>query len=260
MIKQIRELNEYRDLLWLWAIRGVKARYQQTLLGIMWAVLQPLALTLIYTTVFSMILKVDSVEIPYPAYIYAGLLPWSLFASTVSLGIPSIVNNMDLITKIYFPREVLPIASMSVPLTDFVSGISVLAVLMLVFGIPPNVYMIYLPFIILVQVLFSAGLILAGSAANVLLRDIGHLVPLALVVWQFATPIIYPLESVPERMRPFYLLNPMATLITAYKQIIFEGTLPDGRYVAFASGVSVITLVAGYWLFKKTEYVFADVI
>ena len=260
VVASIRELYQCRDLLLLWAIRGVKARYQQTFLGIIWAILQPLALTGIYTVVFSMILKMDSASTPYSLYIFVGLLPWSLFASTVSSGIPSIVQNMDLITKIYFPREILPIASMAVPLVDFISGVSVLILLMIVFAIPLNVYMLFLPILVLIQVLFSAGLILAGSAANVMLRDVGHLVPLALVVWQFATPIIYSLESVPANMRPFYLLNPMAALITSYKQILLESTLPDWRYVAIALGVSIVTLVVGYCLFRQVEHTFADVI
>lgn len=260
MLASLQELYRSRELLWIWALRGVKARYQQTLLGVTWAILQPLALTTVYTVVFSLILKVDTGGTPYPLFIYAGLLPWSLFAGSMSVGVPSVVQNMDLVTKIYFPREILPIASMAVPLVDFIAGTSVLLLLMLVYAVPLNVYMLLVPILICIQVLFTMGLVLACSGANVLLRDVGHLVPLVLVLWQFATPIIYPLAMVPAKWQALYLLNPMALLVASHKQILLEGTAPAWGFVATAFAMSLLSLWAGYWLFKRTERVFVDVI
>lgn len=260
MLASLHELYQGRELLWMWALRSVKSRYQQTVLGVAWAIMQPLALTTVYTIVFSLILKVDTGDIPYPLFVYAGLLPWSLFASSVSSGVPSMVQNMDLITKIYFPREVLPVAALAVPVVDFFAGILVLSLLMVLYAVPLNVYMLLIPLLIAIQLLFTVGIVLAGSAANVLLRDIGHLVPLVLVVWQFATPIVYPLELVPERWQPLYLLNPMAILVASYKRILLLGEAPQWRFVAIAFGISLVTLAGGYWVFKRAERTFADVV
>lgn len=260
MLASLHELYRSRELLLLWAFRGVKSRYQQTALGFAWAILQPIALTTVYSIVFSLILKIDTGSTPYPVFIFAGLLPWSLFAGSLTAGVPSVIQNMDLVTKIYFPREILPIASMAIPLVDFGASASVLLVLMLMYSVPLNVYILLIPVLVSIQVLLTLGLVLAGSAANVLLRDIGHLVPLVLVLWQFATPVIYPLSLVPAKWQPLYLLNPMALLVTLYKQILLEGTAPEWRLMVVALAISLLCLLAGYWLFKRAERVFVDVI
>jgi lipopolysaccharide transport system permease protein len=260
MTQALRELYGSRELLWVWTVRGIKARYQQTALGLAWAVFQPLALTLIYAVVFSVFIKVDTGGIPYPLFVYAGLLPWTLFASSITAGVTSLVQNMELVTKIYFPREVLPIASVGIPVVDFVAGVAVLLLFMVIYRAPVSLWLLLLPLLLALQVLFALGLVLIGSAANALLRDIGHAVPPVLLVWQFATPIIYPMDLVPRWLMPFYLLNPMAVVVDSYKRILLHGAPPQWGYLAIAALISVLVLALAYVLFKRAEQVMVDVI
>lgn len=256
----IPELFRYRGLLWLWAWRGIKARYQQTALGVSWALFTPLALTATYAVVFSVFIKVETEGIPYPIFVYTGVLPWALFASSMSLGVPSVVQNADLVSKIYFPREILPLASLGIPLMDFLAGVGVLLLLLPLFGVAITGWLLLIPILLLVQVVFTIGLLFYASALNVMLRDVGHLVPPLLLIGQFAAPIIYPVELVPEAIRPLYLLNPMAALIDSYRRLLLHGTSPAWGYVLIAAIISVALLASGYAFFKRADRDFADVI
>ncbi|HVO28332.1 MAG TPA: ABC transporter permease [Candidatus Margulisiibacteriota bacterium] len=249
-----------RELLWVWTAREVKARYKQSLLGFGWAVFQPLALSAVFAIVFSYIVHVPSEGVPYPIFIYAAMLPWTFFARALTAALPSIVFNMNLITKIYFPREVLPIATVATHFVDYLCGLAVLIVMLVYFQIPLTPSLMLLPVVLAIQLLLMVGLALGAAAANTFFRDVNQLLPLLLQIWMYACPIVYPLQLVPSWLRPWYLLNPMAGIIDAYRQVIVKGALPDWYALGVATVVSVAVAATGYVTFKRLEDQFADVI
>lgn len=253
-------LAQYRDLLWLWTLREVRVRYKQSLLGVAWAILQPLALTLAFTFIFSLVVRVDTGGIPYPVFAYAALVPWTFFSTSLSFGIPSLVNNLNLVTKIYFPREVLPLASIGAASVDFLAASVVFLGMLLIYGAWPGLPALWVFPLLAVQIILTIGVALWGSATIVFFRDIRFVVPLVTQVWMYATPIIYPVELVPERLRPLYFLNPMAGIIDGYRRALLLSEAP--RMPAFLLGtvVSVLLLLLGYLFFKRVEPLFADLI
>jgi lipopolysaccharide transport system permease protein len=255
-----REILGTRELLWMWTLRDVKVRYKQSIIGIGWAVLQPLSLMLMFTLVFSYIVRVPTGDIPYPLFSYTAVLPWTLFATSLSMGVPSLVNNMNLVTKVRMPREILPTATVLACVGDFMIA-SVIFVAMIIF------YQVSLHWTILwiipllgTQLILTVGLVLGGSALNVLYRDIRFIVPLVTQLWMYASPIIYPVALVPERLRSLYFLNPMAGLIEGYRSAILLGVQPDLWHVGLAFVISAAIFVLGYRTFKRLEPVFADLI
>lgn len=256
-------LRNHRELLWAWTARTVKARYQQSLLGILWTLAQPIAQVAIFTIIFTRVVPIDTGDIPYPVFNLTAMVPWLFFSAGLSDMVGSLVINMNLVTKIYFPREILPVAAMLARLLDFLISLVVLAALMLLFGMPIHWQgWLLMPFVVLIQALLCAGLGLIGAALNVFYRDIQHVFTLALRIWFYLTPIIYPvdrLQDFPEAIRSIYFLNPMAGVIEAYRALLLEGVLPDST-LATAAGVSLLIFVAGYWFFKRIEFKFADVV
>lgn len=248
------------ELLRIWAGREFKIRYSQTFLGAVWAVLQPLALMIMFTLIFSLFMQVPTDGIPYPVFAYAALLPWTFFSNSVGLAIPSLVNNMNLVSKIAFPREILPLATVVVGLADFVIAALIFVALMIIYQIPVQPTMLLIPVILLVQIILMFGIALLGSSLNVFYRDIRFVIPLLLQLLMYLSPVIYPVSIVPESLRPFYLLNPLAVLIDSYRRVILFGTLPDWPYFMLAVVVSLLTLFLGYYTFKKAEPQFADLI
>ncbi len=256
----LRELFQHRDLFFAWTERELRVRYKQSLLGGLWAILQPLVLMLLFALVFSVFIKIPTDGIPYPIFAYTALLPWMYFATAITFGTMSLVNNINLVTKIYFPREILPLASTAAALVDFVIASAVLVMLMLYYRIPFYPTLAWLPVLILLQTIFIAGLLFFTTAFIVFYRDTRFVIPLALQAWMYATPIIYPLSVVPARLLPFYMLNPMAGLIDSYRSIILRGSAPDPLALGLASFVAALTLVAGYAYFKHVDQVLPDVI
>ena len=259
-MSHLATLNRYRDLLWLWAAREVRVRYKQSLLGVAWAILQPLALTAIFTLIFSLLVRVDTRGIPYPIFAYTALVPWTFFSTSLSFGIPSLVNNMNLVTKIYFPREVLPLASIGAAFVDFSAAAVVFVGLLLLYGIKPDVHVLWLIPLLGVQLVLTIGVTLLGSATIVFFRDVRFVIPLVIQVWMYACPIIYPTEMVPEYLRPYYFLNPMAGIIDGYRRTLLMGEAPEMTAFACSVIVSLLLLVSGYAFFKRVEPVFADLI
>lgn len=237
-----------------------RVRYKQSVLGILWAILQPLAATVLFATIFSRFVRVPTQGIPYPVFYYSALLPWSFFTASISLGVPSLVNNMNLVTKIYFPREILPIASVVACFVDFVVASVVFVGMMIFYRVSISVSLTLLPLVVATQILLTLGIVLLASALTVFYRDIRFLVPLGLQLWMYLTPIIYPVSLVPERFRPFYMLNPMAGIINAYRSILLSGEFPPVEYLLIAGGVSIGLVVFSYRYFKSAEMEFADVI
>ena len=260
MLSHFRELLRYRELLISWTLRDIKVRYKQSVLGIAWAILQPFSMMVIFTVIFSFFVKIPTDGVPYPIFAYTALLPWTFFANSLSFAVPSLVNNMNLVTKIYFPREIFPLAAIIASFVDF-SVASVIFVGMMVFyRIPLSLSLLLVPLIVLIQIILMVGVSLFASALNVFYRDVRFVIPLGVQLWMYATPIIYPLSLVPERLRPFYMLNPMVGIIDSYRKVILSGQWPDFNSLALAAGISLASFLGAYWYFKNAEMEFADVI
>ncbi len=253
-------LYGYRDLLWLWTMREIKVRYKQSMLGIAWAVFQPLGLTLIFTFVFSHLVRIDTGAIPYPVFSYVALVPWIFFATSLSFGTASLVNNMNLVTKIYFPREILPLASVGAAFVDFVISAVILGGMMWFYGMKLGWVSLWVIPLLLLQIALTLAVVLLGSALLVFFRDVRFVVPLLTQVWMYATPIIYPASFVPPRLRTLYFLNPMAGIIDGYRRALLSGETPQHDAVIVGAVVTVVLLVVGYLSFKYAEPHFADLI
>lgn len=260
LIDAPRELFGYRELVLAWTIREIKVRYKQSLLGAAWAILQPLSLMVIYTIVFSSFVRVPSDGIPYPIFSYTALLPWTFFAACLSFGVPSLINNTNLITKVYFPREIFPLASIGASFVDFLVASFLFIGLLIYYHAPVGYVLVWLPVILGGQILLSAGVVLFASAVNVFYRDIRFVVPLATQLWLYASPVIYPMSVVPEQFRIVYALNPMAGIIDSYRAVLLQGQPPDLQYLGIALAMAALFFVTGYIFFKRVEMNFADVI
>jgi lipopolysaccharide transport system permease protein len=257
---EIRNLYSARDLLIAWTGRTLRGRYQQSVLGWLWAVVQPAASVAIFSIIFTRFVPVDTQGIPYPVFSYVAMVPWTFFSASLNDMAVSLVQNMTLVTKIYFPREVLPVAAMLARFMDFSIASILLLILMLFYGVWPDPRgWLYIPLILLVQFALILGLGLLSAAVNVFYRDIQPLLTLAIQILFYTSPIIYPISLVPERLRPFYLLNPMAGILGAYRATLLKGSSLDSSF-ALASALSLLFLVTGYWFFKKVEHLFADIV
>lgn len=259
-MQYLRNLYQFRDLLWLWTLREVQVRYKQSLLGVAWAILQPLGLTVVFTMVFSRLVRVDTGGVPYPVFVYAALVPWTLLATSLSFGIPSLVNNMNLVTKIYFPREILPLANIGAALLDFGIAAVIFVGMLLIYRVWPGPQAVWVLLLLVIQCVLMMGVTLLGAAVIVFFRDMRFVVPLALQVWMYVTPVIYPAELVPNRFQVYYFLNPMAGIIDGYRRVLTMAEPPQWPYVGLAAVVSLLIFLGGYAVFKRTEPIFADLI
>ena len=238
MTTELNALFRTRDLLWTWTGRNIRARYQQSLMGGLWIVVQPLATVIIFSVIFTLFVPIDTGDIPYPVFSYVAVVPWMLLASSLTDMASSLVGNMSLVTKIYFPREILPLAAVLARLLDFLVAGVILFVLMFIYGMKIySISLLALPFLIGIQLALIVGLGLFLSAANVFYRDVGPLLVLGITLWFYASPIIYPVSMVPENLRLLYFLNPMAGVLTAYREILLYGRLP-GVYLVPAAVIS----------------------
>lgn len=260
MIASLKELYQYRELLRRWVLREIGVRYKQSFLGAAWALLQPLTMMVTFTLVFSFLARVPTGGVPYPVFSYVALLPWTFFATSINFGVSSLVNNLNLVTKIYFPREILPLGAIGASFFDFLIASTIFLPMLLFYRIPLSWTIVWVLLLVVLQILLTLGVTLLGSALIVLYRDVRFIVPLALQIWLFATPIIYPVSLVPERLRPFYMLNPMAGIITSYRQVILFGQPPVLGYLSLSAVVTLVLFVIGYVTFRRLEMSFADVI
>jgi lipopolysaccharide transport system permease protein len=258
--QNVKSLFGHKDLLYTWAYRIIRARYQQSVLGGLWAIIVPVATTLIFSVIFTYFIPINTGDVPYLVFSYTAMVPWTLFSSSITDMVDSLTGNMNLVSKIYFPREILPIASTLARLVDAFIAFGILALLMLYYRMTVSIPgLLLLPFILLIQIALSMGIGLIGGALNVFYRDIRHIFVLGLQLWFYASPIIYPVTSVPEKLRPLYFLNPMAGVLEGYRAILLYNTLP-GQSIYYSAGVSILFLLLGYWIFKRLEFQFADII
>jgi lipopolysaccharide transport system permease protein len=256
---RVKELWEYRELLYFLVWRDIKVRYKQTALGAAWAVLQPVLTMLVFTVFFGRLAKVPSDGIPYPVFVYAALLPWQLFAFALTESANSLVGNQNLIKKVYFPRLVVPLASVLAGLVDFGIAFLVLLALMLYYGIVPSFAILVLPLFLLLAVATALSVGLWLSALNVQFRDVRYTIPFLTQFWMFATPVAYPSSLVPERWRAWYGLNPMAGVVEGFRWALLGKSKSPGPLLWVSGLVVVLLLIGGLAYFRRMESTFADV-
>lgn len=252
--------NHYFDLIRELTSREIKARYKQSILGYAWVILNPFFQMIVMVFVFSKILRFENLGVPYPIFLYAGLLPWSLFTNSLSSSVNSLVGNASLLTKVYFPREIFVISTIWAKVIDFFLASTVFVFFMVFFHIPITTNILWIIPIFLIQLIFIYGLSLILATFNLLYRDIQYLLGLVLLLWMYLTPVIYPVEIFPEQYRWIFQLNPMAVLINAYRQTLLGGGQPNYTSLTIALLLSLLIVFIGYRLFKHLEGVFADVV
>jgi lipopolysaccharide transport system permease protein len=261
LLAGLREILAHRELLWALGIREVRVRYKQSLLGIAWAAIQPLTMMFIFTVVFGRFARLPSEGVPYPVFSYAALLPWNFFSSAVSSAIASVAGGGALIKKVYFPRAVLPLSSMLTSAVDFLVSAGVFGLLLAYYKVSVGWHLVYLAPLLLLQVAFMVGISLLLGAFNAYYRDVRYVLPIALQVWLYATPVVWSMSLVPVQYRTLYAaLNPMAAVIEGWRAAVLRGSAPDAALVAAAAATAGVVLLTGYHYFHYVERNFADVI
>jgi len=272
MINPIRNLIAYRELMAVLAWKNIALRYKQAYLGIAWAVIKPLTLMLIFTLVKSFV-GIDSGNIPYPILTFAALMPWTFFQESASDGVNSVVGNTSLIKKIYFPREIFPLTSVITKLVELGISFVILAGLMIWYHMLPSVCILWVPLVILYTVLAALTISLVGAALNVYYRDVGAALPVALSLLMYASPVIYPLQLVKDKLLvqqaagewssplyTLYTLNPLAGIIDAFQSVVLRSEPPDLAAMVPGAILIAVLLPLSYAFFKRAESYFADVI
>jgi lipopolysaccharide transport system permease protein len=255
----LRDLWAYRELLYFFIWRDVKVRYKQTALGAGWAILQPFLLMVVFSVFFGRLLNVQSAGVPYPVFAYTALVPWTMFANAVAQSGGSLVANQQLLTKIYFPRLLIPISATLGNVVDFVFAFVVLIGLMLYYGIAPGAAILLTPLLVLLAIVTALGVGLWLSALNVKYRDIRYVVPFLVQLWLFATPVAYSSSIVPATWKPLYDLNPMVGVVEGFRWALL-GTGNLDPMFGISAIAAVLLLLSGLVYFRRTERTFADVV
>ena len=255
----LRNLWEYRDLIFFLAWRDISVRYKQTVLGAAWAIIQPLFSMVIFSIFFGGLAQIASDGVPYPVFSYAALLPWTFFANALSESSNSLVGNANLLSKVYFPRLAIPIASILGGVVDFAIAFIVLLVLMLIFGIVPTIAVVFLPLFLLLALVTALGVGLWLSALNVEYRDIRYAVPFLVQVLLFASPVVYSSTLLEEPWRTLYGINPMVGVIEGFRWALL-GTTPPGPMLFVSVITAFALLISGAMYFRRMEKTFADVV
>ena len=253
------EIWRYRELLYFLTWRDVKVRYKQTLMGVAWVIIQPLVTMLLFTLVFNKIARLDSGPIPYPLFAYSGLLVWTFFSVAVSSGTNSLISNTSLVTKVYFPRAFIPTAAVAAGLVDLGVGAVLLAALAVYYGVHVTWAVVLLPVFVLLAAMLALGTGMLAAALTVKYRDLRHALPFLLQLWMFTSPVVYPVEVVPERWRWVLALNPMTGVLEGFRASL-TGLDFDWRAVAVSVAFAAALLAVAFYVFRKLEDTFADVI
>ncbi len=256
---KLRDIWQYRELLYFLTWRDVKVRYKQTVIGFLWAIIQPFLKMVVFSIIFGGLVKMDSEGFPYPIFLYAGLLPWQFFASSVTRSGESIVASAGLIKKVYFPRLVIPIASVGACLVDFAISFIILVILILYYNVVPTLSIFMVLPLILATIFTALGVGMLISALNVAYRDFRYILPFLIQIWMFLTPVIYSTGIIPENWRWLILLNPMAGIIDAYRSAVLGKPFEWGS-LGISMGIAVVIFLCGLIYFRKTEKYFADII
>jgi lipopolysaccharide transport system permease protein len=257
---RLKEVWEYRELLYFLSWRDIKVRYKQTVLGAAWAVLQPFLTMVVFSIFFGNLAGVPSDEVPYPIFSYAALVPWMFFANGLTKSTQSLVSGGNMVKKIYFPRLLMPIAAVFSGLVDFVLAFLVLLAMMLYFDILPTMAVIWLPLLLLLGLVTSLGVGMWLTAMNVQFRDIRYVMPFIVQVWMFATPIAYPSSLLDQPWRTLYALNPMVGVVEGFRWALLGVDTQPGPMIVVSSLVAIGLLVSGAFYFRRMEKTFADVV
>jgi lipopolysaccharide transport system permease protein len=254
--EMIAEQVEYRELLYQMTMRDIRLRYKQTVMGFGWAIFMPLLNTAIFSVIFMRVAPIET-GAPYPIFAYCGLLTWNFTASSLKFAVNSLTSNANLVTKVYFPREIFPLSTVAVSLVDLVVGSIVLVGLMIWYRIVPSPLLVLVPVVLAVQVVFTLAVALLIAMGNLFYRDIKYLFEVVVTVWMFATAVIYPVELVGGTLGTIMRLNPMTPIIEAYRDVILFGRLPDRSFAASAL-VSILLLGVAWVAFHRAEFEFAE--
>ncbi len=257
---KLNELWVYRELLYFLTWRDIKVRYKQTALGAAWAIIQPLFTMLVFSVFFGRLAKIPSDGIPYPIFSFAALVPWTFFANGLGQASNSLVGNSNLLTKVYFPRLVIPISTVISGFIDFALSFAVLLLMMVYYGKVPTINVIWLPFFLLLALITALGVGLWMSALNVEYRDVRYIVPFITQFWMLATPIAYPSTMLSEPWRTVYGLNPMVGVIEGFRWALLGSGTGPGAMTAVSTVVSILALITGAFYFKRMERNFADIV
>lgn len=251
---------QYRELFYFLLLRDLKVRYKQTAIGTGWAVIQPILSVLIFTLVFGYFARIPSDGVPYAVFAFTGVLPWTLFAESLRRGSFSLVGDSELIRKIYFPRLIIVLTTISTPLVDFIVSFVVLLILLAWYGIVPTINVVFLPLCVVFLIITALALSLWLGPLNVCFRDIQHIIPFLLQIWMYASPVVYPISIVPEKWRWLYSLNPMVGVIEMFRWALLRKDNPDFQSMAIGGFFVAFLLLSGLVYFKKMERAFADMI
>ncbi len=257
--QEFDELLHYRDLLYFLVRRDLTVRYKQTVLGVLWAILQPFMTMVVFSVFLGRLAGVPSDGIPYPVFAYLGLLPWTYFSSAISRSSASLVGNAGLLGKVYFPRVLIPLAATLSALVDYVIASAVLVAIMLWYGIAPAASSVVVLPLVLLTAILALGVGMSLAAINVRYRDVQHATPFLIQIWMFMTPVVYPNSIVPEGYRFWFELNPMAGTIAAYRAAVL-GTPIDWNSLGMAAALAIVLLVVGFWQFRRMDRFFADIV
>lgn len=259
-ISSLTEFWRYRELLYFFAWRDIKVRYRQAVLGAAWAVIQPLLNMIVFAFIFGKLAHMPSNGIPYPLFSYCALVPWTYFSSTLGLASNSLTGNTALITKVYFPRVLLPAGTIVAGLLDFAIATLLLVGMMFYYHVHATWLLLLTPLSLLLMVILTLGAGMLLAAMSVKYRDIKYVLPFVIQLMLFATPIIYPASVVPDRFRPFLALNPVWGMVDSFRACVLPGEPFDFKLLGISIGVSLVVFVAGLYYFRKSEKSFADVI
>ena len=260
IISGIKTLVSYRDLLYTLTLFRLVVRYKQSILGWIWAALQPLAMMIIYTLVFSRGARVRSQGVPYPLFVFCALLPWIFFSGAVSNAINGLVSYSALLAKLHFPREIIPLSYVFAALVDFAIAWTILSGLMVYYRVSLSWKTLYALPVFAILIAFTSATALFLSSIQVRFRDVGAALPVVLQIGVFATPVVYPLESIPSRFQRLYLLNPVASLIENFRRVVLHGSAPDVPMLISSGTITLCCLTLAYAYFKATEATMSDVI
>lgn len=257
---KLQDLWEYRELLYFLVWRDIKVSYAQTVLGVAWAVLKPVVTMVVFAIIFGWLVRVPSEGVPYPIFVFTALLPWQLFARSLAGSSTSLVANENLITKVYFPRLVVPISATVAGILDFAIASLVLLGMLWFYHIVPTAAAWTLPLFVMLAIATALGVGLWLSALNVLYRDVGHAAPFLIQIWLFATPVIYPSSLVPESLRVAYWLNPMVGVVEGFRWALLGTGSTPGSMLALSVFVAMAVLFSGLYFFRRLEQTFADTV
>jgi lipopolysaccharide transport system permease protein len=256
----LNELWSYRQLLRIFVWRDIKARYKQTVAGVTWVIIQPLVAMVVFSLFFGRWLGISSGDIPYPIFTFCALVPWTYFVHALTVSSTSVVGQQSVITKVYFPRLLMPLSAVLSGLVDLFAGLLVLIPLMMFYGLMPSWKLIFLPLFILLALLTAMSVGVWLAAINVRFRDVNHAMPFVTQLWMFCTPVAYPLSVVPENLRPIYELNPMVAVVEGFRWAVAgQGELPL-RMMSVSVCAMLVVLIAGLYWFRHEEVGFADVV